>query len=134
MDAQPASDWIPCNNCILNVKTLETLEYDARNVLQYFFGLSLTWNRSFQVFAILYGEGGNGKGVVMEVLKELNEGAYSSVGLASFGSRFDKWHLTQNRVNLYSSSFQFPVLRDALRAVVRSSDGGQNGKFQREVL
>ena len=33
----------------------------------------------------------------------------------------------------YSSSFKIPVLRDVLRAVVRSSDGGRNGKFQREV-
>ena len=46
-------------------------------------------------------------------------------------------HFKKRRLHhlvVYSFSIKIPVLHDALRAVVRSSNGGRNRKFQREVL
>jgi len=79
----------------------ETLDPDSASVLQEFFGVSLTYDRSFQGFAILYGEGGNGKGVVCDVLKELNTGAFCGVSFARMGNRFSQYDLTTYRVNIH---------------------------------
>lgn len=80
----------------------ETLDSESAAVLQEFFGVSLTFDRSFQGFAILYGEGGNGKGVVCKILEALNEGAVCSVSLAGLGDRFSRYPLTEKRVNIDS--------------------------------
>lgn len=79
----------------------ETLDPESAAVLQEFFGVSLTFDRSFQGFAILYGEGGNGKGVVCEILKTLNNGAVCAVSLARLGERFSRYALSDYRVNIH---------------------------------
>ncbi|MBQ9454432.1 MAG: hypothetical protein IJU53_02035 [Thermoguttaceae bacterium] len=80
----------------------ETLDSESAAVLQEFFGVSLTFDRSFQGFAILYGEGGNGKGVVCDILRDLNTGAECAVSLAGLGDRFSRYPLTEKRVNIDS--------------------------------
>ena len=91
----------PAAKCPRWVRFLdEILDKEAQRVLQEFFGVSLTYDRSFQGFAILIGDGGNGKGVVLQVLQEMNKGAYCAVSLQDLGNRFEKYALTENRVNI----------------------------------
>jgi len=100
----------------------ETLDPDSASVLQEFFGVSLTYDRSFQGFAILYGEGGNGKGVVCEILKTLNAGAVCAVSLAGLGERFSRFPLTVYRVNIHPDTNsrinknQIPEMEEILKA------------------
>lgn len=100
----------------------ETLAPESAAVLQEFFGVSLTFDRSFQGFAILYGEGGNGKGVVCEILKTLNAGAVCAVSLAGLGDRFSRYPLTVCRVNIHPDTnsrinkTQIPEMEEILKA------------------
>lgn len=100
----------------------ETLAPESAAVLQEFFGVSLTFDRSFQGFAILYGEGGNGKGVVCEILKTLNAGAACAVSLAGLGDKFSRFPLTVNRVNIHPDTNsrinknQIPEMEEILKA------------------
>ena len=67
--------------------------------LQMLFGLSLTYDRSYNVFFLLSGEGGTGKSTAMEVLETLNRGSVCSVSLADMGERFQNYDLTTTRLN-----------------------------------
>ncbi len=68
--------------------------------LQRLFGLSLTYNRKYNVFFVLYGVAGTGKSTCLSVLEKLNSGAVCSVALSDFGERFKVFPLTENRLNL----------------------------------
>lgn len=100
----------------------ETLDPESVLVLQEFFGVSLTYDRSFQGFALLYGEGGNGKGVVCEILKTLNAGAVCAVSLAGLGEKFSRYPLTVCRVNIHPDTNsrinrnQIPEMEEFLKA------------------
>lgn len=116
-------DYDPAADCPRWKQFLkETLDPDSAVVLQEFFGVSLTFDRSFQGFAILYGEGGNGKGVVCEILKTLNAGAACAVSLAGLGDKFSRFPLTVNRVNIHPDTNsrinknQIPEMEEILKA------------------
>lgn len=70
--------------------------------LQRLFGLSLSYDRRFNVFFVLYGEAGTGKSTCLFILGKLNSGAVCSVALSDFGERFKIFPLTENRLNLVS--------------------------------
>lgn len=72
---------------------------DRKN-LQRMFGLSLTYNRQYNVFFVCYGVAGTGKSTCLAVLEKLNSGAVCSVALDDFGERFMTYPLTENRLNL----------------------------------
>lgn len=102
----------------------ETLDPESAAVLQEFFGVSLTYDRDFQGFAILYGEGGNGKGVVCDLLKEINTGAFCGVSFARMGARFSQYDLTTHRVNIHPDTNSrvnwtlIPEVEEILKATV----------------
>ncbi len=73
-----------------------------RNNLQRLFGLSLTYNRKYNVFFVLYGVAGTGKSTCLAALEKLNAGAVCSVALSDFGKPFAIFPLTENRLNLVS--------------------------------
>lgn len=68
--------------------------------LQRLFGLSLTYNRKYNVFFVCYGQAGTGKSTCLEVLKKLNSGTVCAVSLSDFGKPFWVFPLTENRLNL----------------------------------
>ena len=68
--------------------------------LQRLFGLSLTYNRKYNVFFVVYGEAGTGKSTCLAVLEKLNFGTVCAVSLSDFGKPFSLFPLTENRLNL----------------------------------
>ncbi|MDO4574973.1 MAG: DUF5906 domain-containing protein [Planctomycetia bacterium] len=68
--------------------------------LQKMFGLSLTFDRRFNVFFVAYGEAGTGKSTALAVLAALNTGTVCGVSLGAFGERFQTFPLTIHRLNL----------------------------------
>lgn len=68
--------------------------------LQEMFGLSLTYDRSFNAFFVVYGPSGTGKSTCLNVLQRLNLGTVSQVSLGRFGERFFIYPLSRNRVNI----------------------------------
>ncbi|MBQ2620325.1 MAG: hypothetical protein IJF84_03210 [Thermoguttaceae bacterium] len=68
--------------------------------LQRLFGLSLTYNRKYNVFFVLYGVAGTGKSTALAVLEKLNFGTVCAVSLSDFGKSFAIFPLTENRLNL----------------------------------
>ena len=71
-----------------------------RNNLQRLFGLSLTFNRKYNVFFVVYGVAGTGKSTCLAVLEKLNSGTICAVSLSDFGKPFAIFPLTENRLNL----------------------------------
>lgn len=73
---------------------------DDAKTLQMMFGLSLTYDRRFNVFFLVHGEAGTGKSTALNILARLSAGVTSNVSLSQFGERFQDYALTHNRVNL----------------------------------
>lgn len=73
---------------------------DDAKTLQMGFGLSLTYDRRYNVFFMVYGEAGTGKSTALSILERLNTGVKSSISLSLFGERFQDYPLTHNRLNL----------------------------------
>lgn len=72
---------------------------DRKN-LQRIFGLSLTYDRRFNVFFVFHGVAGTGKSTCLYVLEKLNSGAVCSVALLDFGDSFTAAPLTEYRINI----------------------------------
>lgn len=68
--------------------------------LQRLFGLSLTYNRKYNIFCVVYGGAGTGKSTCLAVLETLNSGTVCAVSLSDFGKPFSIFPLTENRLNL----------------------------------
>lgn len=101
---------------------------DDRCNLQRLFGLSLTYNRKFNVFFVLYGVAGTGKSTCLSVLEKLNSGAICSVALSDFGGRFNAFPLTENRLNLVAdmpSVWDTDLKAFEREAVLKSLTGGE---------
>ena len=73
---------------------------DDRETLRAMFGLSLTYDRRFNVFFVVHGEPGTGKSTALAVLAALNAGTVCGVSLGAFGERFQTYPLTTHRLNL----------------------------------
>lgn len=68
--------------------------------LQMMAGLSLSYDRRYNVFFVLHGEGGTGKSTFLNILQTLNAGAFCNISLSDFGERFHYYDLTTKRVNI----------------------------------
>ena len=69
-------------------------------MLRCMFGLSLTYDRRYNVFFTIHGEGGAGKSTMLNVLASLCTETTCGISLSLFGERFQMYPLTQNRLNL----------------------------------
>lgn len=72
-------------------------ESSLQNIVQEFFGLALTRNIDFEKFLLLYGDGANGKGVLLFIFSLLlGKGNYSSISIDALDPK-----RTYNRGELY---------------------------------
>ena len=103
--------------------------------LQRLFGLSLTYNRKYNVFFVVYGEAGTGKSTCLSVLEKLNSGAVCSVALSDFGERFYAYPLTENRLNLVAdmpSVWESASTAVKREAVLKSLTDGEINSVERK--
>lgn len=108
-------DYDPTAECPLFLRYLKEVQpaQENRECLQMMAGLLLVHDCSYNVAFFLYGEGGTGKSVFMNVLEEmLGEENCCSVPLANLGDRFAKIGLTENMANLVGD---MPVVPDSGR-------------------
>lgn len=77
----------------------ESVAPDDVKALQMLFGLSLTFERRFNVFFLFSGEGGTGKSTAMEILETVNQGSVCSISISDMGERFLNYDLTTARLN-----------------------------------
>ena len=108
-------DYDPAAECPCFIQYLEGVQpnQENREVLQMMAGLLLVQDCSYNVAFFLYGEGGTGKSVFMNVLLELlGEENCCSVPLANLGDRFAKSGLTEKMANLVGD---MPVIPDSGR-------------------
>ena len=103
--------------------------------LQELFGLSLTYDRSYNAFFVIYGPSGTGKSTCLNVLQRLNQGTVSQVSLGRFGERFYIYPLSQNRVNLVhdmDSIYEGDGSVSLREAVLKSVASGESLEIERK--
>lgn len=99
------------------------------------FGLSLTYDRSLNCFALVYGEPGAGKSVALEILKTLNTGSVCSVPVSNLGKDFDNYPLTENRLNLVmdmQATYEGGYWADQSESALKSMTGGESISVSRK--
>lgn len=104
--------------------------------LQASFGLSLTFDRRFNRFFILFGESGTGKSTALSVLAALNAGACCGVSLGAFGEPFRTFPLAENRLNLVQdmdSIFEGSGSVSRREAVLKSLTCGKKIRFNENI-
>nr|CRY95403.1 hypothetical protein [uncultured prokaryote] len=91
-----------------------------RQLLLELIGYSLVPSAEFEKFALLVGNGANGKSVVLQVLQALlGRENCASVSPAQFNNRFQRAHLHGKLANLVSELSEGAILADAeLKAIV----------------
>ena len=135
-DFEPGAD---CPRWVQFVNEVCSSDVDRIN-LQRLFGLSLTYNRKYNVFFVVYGQAGTGKSTCLAVLEKLNSGTVCAVSLSDFGKPFAIFPLTENRLNLVAD---IPAVWESAstafdrEAVLKSLTGGEiysvERKFQDSV-
>lgn len=98
-------EYNPEAKCPKFMAYLETVQPDeeARKHLAMLMGLSLVPGTSYNVFFILYGEGGTGKSVFLHVLQHLvGMENVCSLALTQFTNRFAMVELTEKLLNILS--------------------------------
>ena len=96
-------DYDPTATCPRFMQYLEEVQPNEgnRKMLQMMTGLLLLPDTSYNVAFFLYGQGGTGKTVMINVLEGLlGKDNSCCVPLANFAGRFDKIHLTEKLANL----------------------------------
>ena len=96
-------DYNPSATCPRFMQYLEEVQPNegSRRMLQMMTGLLLLPDTSYNVAFFLYGQGGTGKTVMINVLEGLlGKDNSCCVPLANFAARFDKIHLTEKLANL----------------------------------
>lgn len=96
-------DYDPTATCPRFLQYLEEVQPNEENrkMLQMMTGLLLLPDTSYNVAFFLYGQGGTGKTVMINVLEGLlGKDNSCCVPLANFAGRFDKIHLTEKLANL----------------------------------
>ena len=96
-------DYDPMATCPRFMAYLEKVQPNPENraMLQMLAGLLLLPDTSYNVAFFLYGQGGTGKTVFINVLEALlGKDNCCCVPLANFAARFDKVHLTEKLANL----------------------------------
>jgi putative DNA primase/helicase len=110
------------------VQVLPTQE--SRMLLQEMFGYCLTFDLSQQKFFLLLGEGANGKGVVLRVLRALlGPDNVSSVSLSQLNGRFD---LAQTLGKLVNIASEVDNVRQVDEAVLKQFTGEDVMQFERK--
>ena len=108
-------DYDPASACPRFMAYLEKVQPNPENrkMLQMMAGLLLLPDMSYNVAFFLYGQGGTGKTVFINVLEALlSEENCCCVPLANFAARFDKIHLTEKLANLVGD---MPIMPDSGR-------------------
>lgn len=90
----------PAAQCPRWLQFLSEVAPEEIENLQMLAGLSLTYDRRYNVFFVLHGEGGTGKSTFLNVLQTLNAGAFCNISLSDFGERFQYYDLTTRRANI----------------------------------
>lgn len=108
---------------------------DDEQTLQEMFGLSLTFDRSFNVFFVIFGPSGTGKSTCLNVLQRLNSGTVSQVSLGRFGERFYIYPLCQSRLNCVhdlDSIFEGDGSVSLRESVLKSVCSGESMEVERK--
>jgi putative DNA primase/helicase len=108
-------DYDPAATCPRFMAYLEKVQpnLENRKMLQMMAGLLLLPDMSYNVAFFLYGQGGTGKTVFINILEGLlGEENCCCVPLANFAARFDKIHLTEKLANLVGD---MPIMPDSGR-------------------
>ena len=108
-------DYDPAATCPRFLQYLEEVQPNEENrkMLQMMTGLLLLPDTSYNVAFFLYGQGGTGKTVMINVLEGvLGKDNSCCVPLANFAGRFDKIHLTEKLANLVGD---MPIMPDSGR-------------------
>lgn len=70
------------------------------DMLQKMFGLTLTYDRRYNVFFPIFGPAGTGKSTALDMLASLCAGTTCALAMRDFCKEFDTYCLTVNRLNL----------------------------------
>lgn len=125
-----------CPRWLQFVDEVTSDEIDRVN-LQKMFGLSLTFDRRFNSFFVLFGIGGTGKSTCLEILRLLNSGCVCSVPLTDFSEKFSLFSLTENRVNVYSdlpAVFEKMATADKLESVLKNLTTCESVQVEQKYL
>lgn len=124
-------DWNPAAPCPRFMRFMEESQPDAegRDMCQMLAGLLLVPITSYQVFWILYGDGGCGKSTYMNIVREmLGRDNVCRVPLADFADKFKIGNLTQKLANLVDDSPTVDGMRNAMtgiEGVLKEATGGR---------
>lgn len=131
---------IPCN-LQLTAKCPQWEEFvhaacpEDVQTLHEMFGLSMTYDRSFNTFFVIYGKAGTGKSTCLNILQKLHQGTVSQVSLGRFGERFFIYPLSQNRVNIVhdmDSIYEGDGSVSLREAVLKSVSAGESLEVERK--
>lgn len=124
-------DWNPTAPCPRFMRFMEESQPDAggRDMCQMLAGLLLVPDTSFQVFWILYGDGGCGKSTYMAIIREmLGRDNVCRVPLADFADKFKVGNLTQKLANLVDDSPTADGMRNSMNGIegaLKEATGGR---------
>lgn len=116
-------DWTPEAECPRFLHFLESSvpDEESRGMLQMLAGLLLVPDTHFQVFWILFGDGGCGKSTFLTILRELvGRENVCSVSLADLNEKFTKGELALKLANLVDDS---PTVADGYRSSMAGIEG-----------
>lgn len=116
-------DWVPAAECPRFKQFLESSVPDeaSREMLQMLAGLLLVPDTRYQVFWILYGDGGCGKSTFLSILREmLGRDNVCSISLADLNEKFTKGELALKLANLVDDS---PTVADGYRSSMAGIEG-----------
>lgn len=112
----------------------ESCPQDAA-MLQMLFGLSLTYDRHYNIFGVVHGEAGTGKSTALNILARLGKGTTCGVSLSQLGERFQEYPLTVNRVNIVQdmeSIFEGSGSASKREAALKSCTAGEKIQVDRK--
>lgn len=124
-------DWNPQATCPKFLRFIEEAQPDeeGRAMCQLLAGLLLVPDTSFQVFFVLYGDGGCGKSTYMSILREmLGRENTCRVPLADFADKFKVGNLTTKLANLVEESPTVDGLHNgmaSIEGILKEATGGR---------
>ena len=98
-----AYDYDPAAECPMWLRYISDIQPDeaGQSLLQLLCGLSIIQDTSFNVFFILYGDGGCGKSVFLHVLRHLvGIRNVCCLPVADFADKFKAWQLADHSLNI----------------------------------
>lgn len=121
--SQNNTAYVPGATCPLWIEKLnELLDNDQEKIknIQMYGGLCLTRSSKFQKTLVLIGEGRNGKGVIMEIMKNIiGERNTSSISIKRINDRFTLSRFIGKQVNFFDETPSKQVLEtDTLKSLI----------------